>query len=230
MPYSMIYYGMVFSEATYLPQPHIRPVLRLVTEVPGLRSIFTQPVERVTVQNTSLPNAYISDRLYTTDLTHKKDRTVDPDMVMVGPSLRLGGLFPLRLDTERLGELYNELERENTLFITRKGLFFVDGTDRNEKDLRFDEARFSLFQDKDGFMRQQEQGREPVYLYDEHSDMVEYVRHLKTIEYKGMEREVFVSIRFASSFFEPGVIGAALKGTYDPHALRKSLSYTYSIL
>lgn len=221
---------MVFSEATYLPQPHIRPVLRLVTEVPGLRSIFTQPVERVTVQNTSLPNAYISDRLYTTDLTHKKDRTVDPDMVMVGPSLRLGGLFPLRLDTERLGELYNELERENTLFITRKGLFFVDGTDRNEKDLRFDEARFSLFQDKDGFMRQQEQGREPVYLYDEHSDMVEYVRHLKTIEYKGMEREVFVSIRFASSFFEPGVIGAALKGTYDPHALRKSLSYTYSIL
>ncbi|MFZ2769946.1 MAG: hypothetical protein WAZ50_02390 [Minisyncoccia bacterium] len=221
---------MVFSEATYLPQPHIRPVLRLVTEVPGLRSIFTQPVERVTVQNTPLPNAYISDRLYTTDLTHKKDRTVDPDMVMVGPSLRLGGLFPLRLDTERLGELYNELERENTLFITRKGLFFVDGTDRNEKDLRFDEARFSLFQDKDGFMRQQEQGREPVYLYDEHSDMVEYVRHLKTIEYKGMEREVFVSIRFASSFFEMGASAAALNGIYDPHAVRKSLSYTYSIL
>lgn len=221
---------MVFSEATCLPRPHIRPVLRLVTEVPGLRSIFTQPVERVTVQNTSLTNAYISDRLYTTNLTQKKDRRADPDMVMVGPSLRLGGFFPLRLDTERLGELYNELERENTLFITRKGLFFVEGTDRNEKDLRFDEARFSLFQDTDGVMRQQEQGNEPVYLYDEKSDMVEYVRHMKTIEYKGMEREVFVSIRFASSFFEPGVIGAALKGTYDPHALRKSLSYTYAIL
>lgn len=221
---------MVFSEATYLPQPHIRPVLRLVTEVPGLRSIFTQPVERVTVQNTLLPNSYISDRLYTTDLTHKKDRTADPDMVMVGPSLRLGGLFPLRLDMERLGELYNELERENTLFITRKGLFFVDGTDRNEKDLRFDQARFSIFQDTDGVMRQQEYGAEPTYLYDEKSDMVEYIRHLKTIPYKGMEREVFVSIRFASSFFESGRLGSQLKGIYDPHKLRQTLDYSYLIL
>lgn len=221
---------MAFSETTCLPQIQIHPVFRLATEVPGLRSIFTHPVERVVVQGTPLPNAYISDRLYTTDLTHKKNRTENPDMVMVGPSLRLGGLFSLRLDTERLGELYNELERENTLFITRKGLFFVDGADRNEKDLRFEDARFSLFQDKDGIIRQQEHGSVPVYLYDEKSDMVQYIRHLKTVQYKGMEREVFVSIRFASSFFERGASAAALHGIYDPQKLRKSLSYTFSIL
>lgn len=230
MPYSMIYYRMAFPETTYAPQPRIRPVSYHTAEIPAWRSIFTQPVEQVVVQNTPLLNVHIADRLYIKDLTHKKNRTENPDVVMVGPSLRLGGLFPLRLDTDRLGELYKELEQENKLFITRKGLFFVDGAERTEEDLRFKRARFSLFQDEDGIMRQQEQGNEPIYLYDEKTDMVEYVRHLRTVQYKGMERDVFVSIRFSSSFFEQGVFDATLKGIYDPHALRKSLSYTFSIL
>lgn len=230
MPYSMIYYRMAFPETTYAPQPRIRPVSYHSAEIPTWRSIFTQPVEQVIVQNTPLPNVYISDRLYTKDFTHKKNRSENPDAVMVGPSLRLGGLFPLRLDTDRLGELYKELEQEKKLFITRKGLFFVDGTDRKTNDLRFDDALFSLYQDDDGIMRQQEHGSVPSYLYDEKTDMVEYVRHLKTVQYKGMEREVFISIRFSSSLFEKGATDDLLNGVYDPRALRKAVNYTYAIL
>jgi hypothetical protein len=220
---------MYFQETTLAPFPRFRDIPRLETEVSNLYMVYTHPFEAVSVWNTRIPNSYVSDRLYSKELPIQ--RTDNPDMVMVGPSLNVGGLFPLRLDTNRLGEIYNELTRDTALLVSGKGLFFVDGKDREQKDLRFENAHFSLFEDKDGIVRHQENGKEPVYQYDEWRDKLTYTRFLKTVPYKGDERNVFVSIEFDSTFFDGSKkYNELLDGTYDPKKLRSALSYSFTLL
>lgn len=224
----MIYYRMAQLEKTYLPQARVRNIPHLETEVSGMRRVYTLPYEPVMVWHTPIPHAYITDTLYTTDLPH--NRTVSPDMVMVSPTMRVGQLFPLRLDRERLGEIYNELARENTLFFSRKGIFLVDGTDREARNLQFDGARFSVFEDDMGTMRHQENGKKPEYYFDEVKRTAEIRQFLKKVFYKGEERNAVLAIQFSKEFLKDSKLhNLILNGKYDPYTLRKFLSYSFLI-
>jgi hypothetical protein len=164
--------------------------------------------------------------LYTTGIPH--NRTMSPDMVMVSPTMRVGQLFPLRLDRDRLAEIYNELMRENALFFTKKGIFLVGGNDRKAKNLRFNSAIFSIFEDEDGVMRHQEKGKEPHYFYDPRKKTAQLVHEIKTVRYKNQERQAFFSLRFDTEFFRDAELNRLiLSGNYDPQTLRKFISYTF---
>jgi hypothetical protein len=211
---------------THLPLARVRQIPRFETEVPGMRRVFTLPIEPVTVWNTPLPHAHITDMLYTADIP--RNRMMSPDMVMVSPTMRVGQLFPLRLDRDRLAEIYNDLKREHAFFFTKKGIFLVGGDDRSAKDLRFDQAIFSVFEDEEGVIRHQEKGKEPQYFYDPKKKTAQLVREIKTVRYKNQERHAFFSLRFDTEFFRDAELNRLiLSGNYDPQTLRKFISYSF---